>query len=153
MWMKLYGRTLVSKGEARFLAQADSISIERIRGHLVTESATGFRLVLDPPTNLGPDSALFDVARAMIGGYIASGSDAAAQALARSERPPDDEHLWALLGWLGTELPPSDPVSKAVAAIIRNGSTIRNASKAFTISRDASSSSVQPMLFESVEMS
>jgi putative DNA methylase len=91
MWMKLHGRTLVPKGEARFLAQADSLRIEDIRGHLVSESSTGFRLVLDPPKSLGPESALFDVARAMVGGYIEAGSDGASMALARSERPPDDE--------------------------------------------------------------
>jgi hypothetical protein len=136
MWMKLHGRTLVPKGEARFLAQADNLRIEDIRGNLVSESSTGFRLVLDFPRTLGPDSALFDVARAMVGAYVNSGSDATAEALARSERQPGDEHLWALLGWLANELPPSDPAAKAVAAIIRNGSSIRNASKGISVARE-----------------
>lgn len=153
MWMKLHGRTLVPKGEARFLAQADSLRIEEIRGHLVAESSTGFRLVLDPPKALGSESALFDVARAMVGGYIASGSDGAATALARSERPPDDEHLWALIGWLGNELPPSDPVAKAVSAIIRNGSTIRNASKGIAVTRNDGTVSSQATLFAPWELS
>lgn len=153
MWMKLHGRTLVPKGEARFLAQADSLRIEDIRGHLVSESSTGFRLVLDPPISLGPESALFDVARAMVGGYIEAGSDGASTALAQSERPPDDEHLWALIGWLANELPASDPVAKAVAAIIRNGGTIMNAAKGISVSREEANSPVQTTLFTPMEVS
>jgi putative DNA methylase len=153
MWMKLHGRTLVPKGEARFLAQADSLRIEDIRGHLVTESSTGFRLVLDPPASLGNTSALFDVARAMIGAYIASGSEAAAAALAQSERPPDDEHLWALVGWLAHELPASDPIAKAVAAIMRNVSTIKNAAKGISLAREDTVGFMQVTMFESTEVS
>jgi hypothetical protein len=153
MWMKLHGRTLVPKGEARFLAQADSLRIEEIRGHLVSESSTGFRLVLDPPKSLGPESALFDVARAMVGAYIESGSDGASTALAESERPPDDEHLWALIGWLANELPASDPVAKAVSAIIRNGGTIMNAAKGISVSREEANGPVQTTLFTSSEVS
>jgi adenine-specific DNA methylase len=153
MWMKLHGRTLVPKGEARFLAQADSLRIEDIRGHLVSESSTGFRLVLDPPKALWPESALFDVARAMIGGYIEAGSDGASTALAQSERPPDDEHLWALIGWLANELPASDPVAKAVAAIVRNGGTIMNAAKGIAVSREDADGTVQTTMFTPTEVS
>ena len=153
MWMKLHGRTLVPKGEARFLAQADNLRIEDIRGHLVTESSTGFRLVLDPPASLGPTSALFDVARAMIGAYMASGSEAAATALARSERPPDDEHLWALVGWFANELPASDPFAKAVAAIMRNVSTIKNAAKGISFAREDTIGVTQITMFDPMEVS
>ena len=153
MWMKLHGRTLVPKGEARFLAQADNLRIEDIRGHLVTESSTGFRLVLDPPASVGPTSALFDVARAMIGAYMASGSEAAATALARSERPPDDEHLWALVGWFANELPASDPFAKAVAAIMRNVSTIKNAAKGISFAREDTIGVTQITMFDPTEVS
>ena len=137
MWMKLHGRTLVPKGEARFLAQADSLNIEDIRGHLVSESSTGFRLVLDPPEKSGTRERAVRrrpghgrrIHRDRLGWRVARRSHS-------SERPPDDEHLWALIGWLANELPASDPIAKAVAAIIRNGGTIRNAAKGIRSPRE-----------------
>ena len=37
-WMRLYGRTVVPKGEARFLAQVDNLRLEDVRGGLLAES-------------------------------------------------------------------------------------------------------------------
>ncbi|RSM36855.1 DNA methyltransferase, partial [Actinoplanes sp. ATCC 53533] len=68
-WMRLYGRTVVPKGEARFLAQVDNLRMEEVRHGLLAESGAGFRLLLDPPTNVSPDSAEFDVARALAGAF------------------------------------------------------------------------------------
>ena len=43
-WLRLYGRTDVPKGEARFAAQVDGLSLDGLRGPLLTESRAGFRL-------------------------------------------------------------------------------------------------------------
>jgi hypothetical protein len=86
-WMRLYGRTVVPKGEARFLAQVDNLRLEDVRGELLAESGSGFRLLLDPPASISPDSAEFDVARALAGAFTAGGTDAASNVLAKWDRP------------------------------------------------------------------
>src|SRR4051794_14647037 len=119
-WMRLYGRTVVPKGEARFLAQVDNLRLEEVRGGLLAESTGGFRLLLDPPTSIRPDSAEFDVARALAGSFAAGGTDAAANVLSKWDRSVDDEHLWAVIGDLVAQLPPSDGTAKALTALQRN---------------------------------
>ncbi|MFD7298573.1 DUF1156 domain-containing protein [Streptomyces sp. NPDC059897] len=125
-WMRVHGRTVVAKGEAIFLAQVDGLRLENVRGSLLAESGKGFRLILDPPTSVGPDSAEFDVARALAGAYISGGTEAASLVLAQWERPVDDEHLWAVIGDLAAQLPPSDTIAKALVALQRNAGTIKN---------------------------
>src|SRR5262249_34083286 len=97
-WLRLYGRASVPKGEARFLAQADNLRFEDVRGSLLSESSAGFRLILDPPLRLDAESSAFDVVRAVAGAYGAGGVEAGAEALARSERRFGDEQLWAVVG-------------------------------------------------------
>jgi putative DNA methylase len=125
-WMRVHGRTVVAKGEAIFLAQVDGLRLEDVRGKLLAESGKGFRLILDPPASVGPGSAEFDVARALAGAYISGGTEAASLVLAQWERPVDDEHLWAVIGDLAAQLPPSDTIAKALVALQRNTSTIKN---------------------------
>ncbi|MGW7071954.1 hypothetical protein ACWGII_41575 [Streptomyces sp. NPDC054855] len=122
----MHGRTVVAKGEAIFLAQVDGLRLENVRGDLLAESGKGFRLILDPPTSIGPGSAEFDVARALAGAYISGGTEAASVVLAQWERPVDDEHLWAVIGDLAAQLPPSDSIAKALVALQRNAGTIKN---------------------------
>ena len=150
-WMRLYGRTVVPKGEARFLAQVDNLRLEEVRGHLLAESSVGFRLLLDPPTNIGPDSAEFDVARALAGAFTAGGADAAANVLAKWDRPVDDEHLWAVIGDLVAQLPASDGTAKALTALQRNASVIRNLAKGVAIARADAGPERRPTLFNVIE--
>jgi putative DNA methylase len=147
-WIRVHGRTVVPKGEALFLAQVDNLRLEDVRGDLLAESSKGFRLVLDPPVSVGPDSAEFDVARALAGAYAAGGTEAAADVLARWERPVDDEHLWAVIGDLAAQLPPSDGTAKALTAVQRNTSTIQNLAKGITHALTEASPERRPTLFD-----
>lgn len=147
-WMRMYGRTIVPKGEARFLAQVDSLRLEDVRGDLLAESGKGFQLVLTPPASIGPGSAEFDVARALAGAYAAGGTEASAAVLARWERPADDEHLWAVIGDLAAQLPPSDSVAKALTAMQRNTSAIKNLTRGITNSLAEASPKRRPTLFD-----
>jgi adenine-specific DNA methylase len=150
-WMRLYGRTPVPKGEARFLAQVDNLRIEDVRGGLLAESASGFRLLLDPPLTITPGSAEFDVARALAGAFTAGGTDAAAGLLAKWERPVDDEHLWAVIGELVAQLPPSDGTAKALSALQRNASVVQNLAKGVAIARAEADPERRPTLFDVIE--
>lgn len=150
-WMRLYGRTAVPKGEARFLAQVDNLRIEDVRGGLLAESASGFRLLLDPPLTVTPSSAEFDVARALAGAFTAGGTDAAASLLAKWERPVDDEHLWAVIGELVAQLPPSDGTAKALSALQRNASVVQNLAKGVAIARAEADPGLRPTLFDMIE--
>jgi adenine-specific DNA methylase len=146
-WMRVYGRANVPKGEARFLAQADNLRLEDVRGSLLKESGAGFRLLVDPPTHINAESATFDVARGLAGAYRAGGTEAAADVLVRAERAPDDEHLWAVVGDLVSQLPPSDETAKALAAIQRNVSAIQNLAKGLATAREDADPEKRPTLF------
>lgn len=150
-WMRLYGRTTVPKGEARFLAQVDNLRIEDVRGGLLAEASSGFRLVLDPPVTVTPSSAEFDVARALAGSFTGGGTDAAAALLAKWERPVDDEHLWAVIGELVAQLPPSDGTAKALSALQRNASVIQNLAKGVAVARADASPQRRLTLFDVIE--
>lgn len=150
-WMRLYGRTVVPKGEARFLAQVDNLRLEDVRGGLLAESGSGFRLLLDPPASISPDSAEFDVARALAGAFTAGGTDAASNVLAKWDRPVDDEHLWAVIGELVAQLPPSDSIAKALTALQRNASVVQNLAKGVAIARAEAGPEYRPTLFDVIE--
>ncbi|GAA1357638.1 DUF1156 domain-containing protein [Streptomyces beijiangensis] len=147
-WMRVHGRTVVAKGEAIFLAQVDGLRLENVRGKLLAESGKGFRLILDPPTSVGPSSAEFDVARALAGAYISGGTEAASLVLAQWERPVDDEHLWAVIGDLAAQLPPSDTIAKALVALQRNTVTIKNIARGLTGSLPQSTTGGHLTLFD-----
>ena len=125
-WMRLYGRTLVPKGEARFLAQVDGLRIEDIRAGLLEESKGSYRLTLGPPDAVSEKSPVFDVVRAMVAAWVRGGTDAVAAVLDEADRSPDDEHLWAVVTDLSRHLPESDHDSIRLVAILRNVSTIKS---------------------------
>lgn len=147
-WLRVYGRVAVPKGEARFLAQADNLRLEDVRSDLLAETAAGFRLQVTPPEHLGPDSSAFDVARALAGAFSTGGTEAAAAVLADAERDPNDEHLWAVVGELGAQLPPEDTTAKALTAIQRNHSAIRNLAKGIATTRAEADPTLRPKLWE-----
>jgi adenine-specific DNA methylase len=123
-WQRLYGRTDVPKGEARFLAQADNLRIEDMRGPLLTETKSGFKLRVDAPNQVSERSSTFEIARAMAAAWNKGATEAVAAALTAADRPPTDPHLWAVVGELVRQLPSSDPVAKALTAVQRNAGTI-----------------------------
>jgi adenine-specific DNA methylase len=123
-WLRLYGRTDVPKGEALFAAQVDGLSLDALRGPLLTESRAGFRLRTDAADGLGPASCTFEVARTLAAAWDVGGTDSVAAVIAATERDPSDRHLWAVVKDMAAQLPASDAVAKALAAITRNASTI-----------------------------
>ncbi|MDJ0490298.1 DUF1156 domain-containing protein [Rhodococcus qingshengii] len=125
-WQRLYARGVVPKGEARFLAQADNLRLEDLRGQLLTESKAGFKLRLDQPTPITARSSTFETARAMAAAWDAGGTEAVAEVIAAADRSPNDAHLWAVVAEISRQLPDSDQISKALAAIVRNSGTIGN---------------------------
>lgn len=146
-WLRLYGRTNVPKGEARFMAQADNLRLEDVRDALLAESTAGFRLLVTPPIHIGPDSPAFDVARAVAGAFGDGGTEAAARVLAQAERAPDDEHLWAVVGELVAQLPPEDATAKALTAVQRNTSAIQNLAKGIATAQADADPVRRPTLF------
>lgn len=123
-WQRLYARTDVPKGEARFLAQADNLRLEDMRGPLLTEGKSGFKLRLDAPEQTAERSSTFEVARAMAAAWDKGATEAVATVMAQADRQPTDAHLWAVVGEIVRQLPPSDPVAKALTAVQRNAGTI-----------------------------
>lgn len=150
-WMRMYGRTVVPKGEARFLAQVDNLRLEDVRGGLLAESGVGFRLVLDPPEKIGPASAEIDVARALAGAFSSGGVEEAAKILADWDRTVDDEHLWAVVGDLSAQLPPSDRTAKELAAVQRSAQPIQKLAKGLATTRAETGPDRRPTLFDSIE--
>jgi len=123
-WHRLYSRADVPKGEARFLAQADNLRIEDMKGPLLVESKSGYKLRLDAPDSISERSSTFEVARAMAAAWDKGATEAVAASVTAGDRQPTDAHLWAVVGELVRQLPPSDSVAKALTAIQRNSSTI-----------------------------
>jgi adenine-specific DNA methylase len=123
-WHEVHGRMDVPKGEARFFAQSDGLRLEDLRGPILTETNAGFRLRHDTPDRISPASSAYEVVRGMAAAWSA-GTEAVAACLAAAERPPLDAHVWALVDWLATKLPASDPVAVALAAIKRNRGSIQ----------------------------
>jgi adenine-specific DNA methylase len=123
-WQRLYGRTDVPKGEARFLAQADNLRLEDLRGQLLTESKSGFKLRHDAPGAVGERSSTFEVVRAMAAAWDTGATEAVSAVIGHAQRLPTDQHLWAVVGEILGQLPASDPVAKALTAVQRNAATI-----------------------------
>ncbi len=142
-WHEVHGRLDVPKGEARFFAQSDGLRLEDLRGPILTEAKTGFRLRHDAPGRLTSVSSVYEVVRGMAAS-CAAGTEAIAACLAAAERTPTDAHVWALVDWLTTKLPASDPVAVALAAVKRNHGSIQ--ANAATLS--AAAAAVQASLFE-----
>ncbi|WP_405430449.1 DUF1156 domain-containing protein [Streptomyces anulatus] len=125
-WQRLYARSDVPKGEARFLAQADNLRLEDLRGLLLTESKSGYKLRVDAPNTVTDKSSTFEVVRAMAAAWDQQATEGVAAVIAHSERPPTDVHLWAVVSEILAQLPTSDPVAKALTAVQRNAGAITN---------------------------
>jgi adenine-specific DNA methylase len=123
-WLRAKGRAEVSKGEARFFAQADELRLADLRDRILTESTTGFRLRLDDPGPMTSASSVFEVVRAMAHALEEGGTEAVAEVIAFAGRETSDQHLWAVVGDLANHLPASDKTAKALAAIKRTSTTI-----------------------------
>jgi putative DNA methylase len=150
-WHEVHGRLDVPKGEARFFVQSDGLRLEDLRGPILAETKAGFRLRHDTPNRLTPSSSVYEVVRGLAASWSA-GTEAVAACLATAERSPTDAHVWALVDWLTTKLPTSDPVTVALAAVKRNrGSIQANVATKIAVTRTAAAAAVQPSLFEETQ--
>jgi adenine-specific DNA methylase len=123
-WLRAKGRADVPKGEARFFAQADELRLDDLRGNILTESAGGFRLRLDDPGQVGPQSSTFEVVRAMVHAWATGGTEPVAAVMSIAERDPSDQHLWAVIADLTRQIPSADGLAKALAGIKRVSNTV-----------------------------
>jgi putative DNA methylase len=123
-WLRAKGRSEVPKGEARFFAQADELRLDELRGRILAESPGGFRLRLDEPAPVRPDSSTFEVVRAMAYAWNAGGTEAVANVIAAAEREANDQHLWAVVADLTRQIPSADMFAKALAGIKRMSNTV-----------------------------
>ncbi len=105
---------------------ADNLRIEDLRLALLAESKSGYRLRIDDPGHVTDRSSTFEVVRAMAAAWDSGGTEAVAAVLAAAERLPNDQHLWAVVGELASQLPAADRVAKALTAVQRNAGTIGN---------------------------
>ncbi|WP_147945512.1 DUF1156 domain-containing protein [Microbispora sp. CSR-4] len=142
-WHEVHGRMDVPKGEARFFAQSDGLRLEDLRGPILIETKAGFRLRHDAPERLTSASSAYEVVRGIAASW-SSGTEAAAACLSAAERPATDAHVWALVDWLATKLPSSDPTAVALAAVKRNRGSIQAA----VAPGSTSTAAKQPSLFE-----
>ena len=129
-WMRLYGRSVVNKSEARFLAQADNLRLDSVRDGLLLESKAGYRLTLDSPSRpISSSTPTFDVVRAMASAWGSGGSDAVGRVLADAQRAADDPHIWAVVGELARLLPQSDRDSRAFNGIQRSTDSVQRTAR------------------------
>ncbi|WP_051878038.1 DUF1156 domain-containing protein [Streptomyces sp. NRRL B-24720] len=145
-WQRLFARSDVPKGEARFQAQADNLHLEDLRGALLTESKSGYKLRLDDPSAVSDKSSTFEVVRAMAAAWDQGATEGVAAVVAQSDRQPTDAHLWAVVGEILAQLPPSDTVAKALTAVQRNAGTIANLAHRVATELAASEHDNQPTL-------
>jgi putative DNA methylase len=142
-WMRERGRTNVLKGEALFAAQSEGLRLDQVRDLVLTEVKGAFKLVLDDPGSLsGTSTPVFNVVRAMAAAWDREGSEGVAAALVNAERPADDQHVWAVVGDLVAQLPPSDSVSKALTSVQRNRTAIEDLTRGLSQRQSADDQSV-----------
>jgi putative DNA methylase len=128
-WVRLYGRGLAPKSEARWQAMVSDIALPEIKDILRDgDGGKGVRLAFGHEAT-GPiddSSAVIDVALAMARAWP-QGLNAVAEILAASSRDSEDPHLWAAIGFLSTRLPDADPDVQAWNGIVRGRRSVASA--------------------------
>lgn len=120
-WVRLYGRGLAPKSEARWQAMVSDIALPEINDILRDgDGGKGVRLAFGREASAAVDetSAVIDVALAMARAWP-EGLSAVAEILAASGRDSEDPHLWAAIGFLSARLPEADPDVQAWNGIVR----------------------------------
>jgi hypothetical protein len=151
-WVRLYGRSIAPKSEARWQALASDLGMDRLKGILV-DVAKGIRFSLAGEHDLviSDRSEVIDVALAMAKVWP-EGLDAVGEVLAASQRDPTDPYLWAAISFLSSRLSEADPDATALTGLVRSkkgvGSAVRQAA---TISRETEARSNQRSLFDVLE--
>jgi len=128
-WLRAFGRSAVTKGEAVFQAQSSELRIEDLRPRILADAKGGFSLTLEAPPAVTDRSSVIEAARALAGAWNAGATDAAGQVIADSGRAADDAHLWATVAELVRVLPDSDRLAVALSACQRNRRAIEVAAR------------------------
>lgn len=135
-WVRLYGRAVAAKSEARWQAMSSDIPLSDVNDILQEgDSGRGVRLAFgrEVQTPIDETSSVIDVALAMAGAWQA-GLAAVAEVLAGSSRDGEDPHLWAAITFLCTRLPEADPDVQAWNGIVRGRVSVARESVA--VARD-----------------
>lgn len=131
-WVKIYGRALADKSEARWHALASDLKLDRVlaakRGILVEPAKgrdKGVRFIssheFEP--SISEQSDTIDVALAMASAWN-EGLDAVSDVLTRAGRDQNDTFLWATLKFLCRFLPDGDPDRAAWTSLVRAQNSI-----------------------------
>jgi putative DNA methylase len=128
-WVRLYGRGLAPKSEARWQAMVSDIAMPAISDILRDgDGGKGVRLAFGREVSPAVDetSSAIDVALAMAHAWP-DGLSAVAEVLAASGRDSEDPHLWAAIGFLSAGLPDADPDVQAWNGIVRGRRAVASA--------------------------
>jgi len=128
-WIRLYGRGIAPKSEARWQALASDLDWDRLKGVLVDDGkGVRFSFAKEYKHSLSIESQVIDAALAMAQAWT-EGLDAVGEVLAASGRGIDDPYLWAAMGFLSSRLPEADPDAMAWTGLVRSrtgvGSAVR----------------------------
>ena len=119
-WVRLYGRGLAPKSEARWQAMVSDLGLPEVDDILRDgDGGKGVRLAYGREVRRGLDGAsAIDVALAMAREWP-KGLEAVAEVLTTSGRDTEDPHLWAAIAFLSVRLPDGDPDVLAWSGIVR----------------------------------
>lgn len=128
-WVRLYGRALAAKSDARWHMLAADLPTDVVRG-VLHESTKGSRLAYasEARVSLDAHSPVLDVTRELASAW-SEGLDIVGERLRESGRDPDDPFLWAALGYLTSRLPDGDPDAVAWTGLLRNRKAVVSATR------------------------
>jgi putative DNA methylase len=131
-WVRLYGRGLAAKSEARWHAMVSDIALSEIDDILREgEGGKGVRLAFGREARSVVDatSSVIDIALGVAKAWP-SGLNAVAEVLAAAGRDSEDPHLWAAIRFLSLRLPEADPDVQAWNGVVRGKRSVASATLA-----------------------
>jgi adenine-specific DNA methylase len=128
-WVRLYGRSIAPKSEARWQALASDLDADALQG-ILTDADRGVRFgtAAESAGRIDPTSPVIDVALAMAKAWP-DGLDAVGEVLAASGRDADEPQVWATMAFLSSRLPEADQDAVAWTSLVRNRRGIASASR------------------------
>jgi hypothetical protein len=131
-WVRLYGRGLAAKSEARWQAMVSDIALAEIDDILrEAEGGKGVRLAFGREARrvIDETSSVIDIALAVARAWP-DGLNAVAEVLAAAQRDSEDPHLWAAIRFLSARLPEADPDVQAWNGTVRGKRGVASATLA-----------------------
>ena len=131
-WVRLYGRGLAAKSEARWHAMVSDIALSEIDDILREgEGGKGVRLAFgrEARSSIDATSSVIDIALGVAKAWP-DGLNAVAEILAAAARDSEDPHLWAAIRFLSARLPEADPDVQAWNGVVRGKRSVASATLA-----------------------